>query len=51
MKLVGMVESLGFVPGAFWAVLLAAKEFIRGILLVVGLLTRPAALAATSCCW
>ncbi len=47
MKLVGMVESLGFAPGAFWAVMLAATEFIGGILLVLGLLTRPAALAAT----
>ncbi len=47
MKLVGMVESLGFVPGAFWAVLLALTEFVGGILLVLGLLTRPAALAAT----
>lgn len=48
MKLVGMVESLGFAPGALWAVLLAATEFIGGLLLVVGLLTRPAALAATT---
>ena len=47
MKLVGMVESLGFVPGPMWAVLLAATEFIGGLLLVVGWLTRPAALAAT----
>jgi putative oxidoreductase len=47
MKLVGMVESLGFMPGPLWAVLLAATEFIGGLLLVVGLLTRPAALAAT----
>lgn len=47
MKLVGMVESLGFVPGPMWAVLLAATEFIGGLLLVLGLLTRPAALAAT----
>ena len=47
MKLVGMVESLGFVPGPFWAVALAATEFVGGILLVLGLLTRPAALAAT----
>lgn len=47
MKLVGMVESLGFAPGPLWAVLLAATEFIGGILLVLGLLTRPAALAAT----
>ncbi len=47
MKLVGMVESLGFAPGALWAVLLAATEFIGGLLLILGLLTRPAALAAT----
>lgn len=47
MKLVGMVESLGFAPGPLWAVLLAATEFIGGILLVLGLLTRPAAFAAT----
>ncbi|MEO6032778.1 MAG: DoxX family protein [Burkholderiaceae bacterium] len=47
MKLVGMVESLGFAPGPLWAVLLASTEFIGGLLLVVGLLTRPAALAAT----
>ncbi len=47
MKLVGMVESLGFAPGPLFAVLLAATEFIGGLLLVIGLLTRPAALAAT----
>lgn len=47
MKLVGMVESLGFVPGAFWGPALAATEFFGGILLVLGLLTRPAALGAT----
>lgn len=47
MKLVGMVESLGFAPGPVWAVLLAATEFIGGILLALGLLTRPAALAST----
>lgn len=47
MKLVGMVEGLGFAPGPFWAVLLAATEFIGGLLLMLGLFTRPAALAAT----
>lgn len=44
---VGMVESLGFYPGAFWAPLLAATEFFGGILIAIGLLTRPAAVAAT----
>ncbi len=47
MKLVGMVESLGFGPGPLWAVLLAMTEFFGGILLALGLLTRPAALAST----
>jgi putative oxidoreductase len=45
MGSVGMVESLGFYPGIFWSPLLAATEFFGGILLVIGLLTRPAAFA------
>jgi putative oxidoreductase len=43
----GMVESLGFYPGTFWAPLLAATEFFGGILIAIGLLTRPAAVAGT----
>ncbi|MDQ1197225.1 DoxX family protein [Agrobacterium sp. SORGH_AS 787] len=43
---VGMVESLGFYPGVFWSPLLAATEFFGGILVAIGLLTRPAAFAA-----
>ena len=43
----GMVEGLGFYPGTFWSPLLSATEFFGGILLAVGFLTRPAALAAT----
>lgn len=43
----GMVESLGFYPGAFWSPLLSATEFFGGILIAIGLFTRPAALAAT----
>ena len=43
----GMVESLGFYPGAFWSLMLALTEFFGGILIAIGLLTRPASLAAT----
>lgn len=43
----GMVESLGFYPGAFWSLLLSCTEFFGGMLIVIGLLTRPAALAGT----
>lgn len=45
---VGMVESLGFFPGpaAVWAVLLSLTEFFGGILIAIGLLTRPASFAA-----
>jgi putative oxidoreductase len=42
----GMVEGLGFYPGAFWSPLLSFTEFFGGILLAIGLLTRPAGFAA-----
>lgn len=42
----GMVESLGFHPGALWSLLLSCTEFFGGILIALGLLTRPASLAA-----
>src|SRR5690606_32500674 len=42
----GMVESLGFHPGAFWSPLLSFTEFFAGILIAVGFLTRPASFAA-----
>lgn len=42
----GMVESLGFYPGAFWSLMLSCTEFFGGILIALGLLTRPASLAA-----
>ena len=42
----GMVESLGFYPGVFWSPLLAATEFFCGIMVAIGLLTRPASFAA-----
>jgi len=46
-KAVGMVEGLGFYPGVFWSPLLSVTEFFSGILIVIGLFTRPAAFAAT----
>ncbi|MGF7160697.1 putative oxidoreductase [Rhodoligotrophos appendicifer] len=45
MARIGMVEGLGFYPGVFWAPLLAITEFFGGILIALGLLTRPAAFA------
>jgi len=47
MGAVEMVEGLGFYPGVFWSPLLAATEFFGGILLTIGLLTHPAAIATT----
>lgn len=44
---VQMVEGLGFFPGVLWSPLLAATEFFGGLLIALGLLTRPAAAAAT----
>jgi len=41
-----MVEGLGFYPGAFWSLLLALTEFVGGFLIALGLLTRPASVAA-----
>ncbi len=41
----GMVESLGFYPGAFWAPALATTETLGGLLIAIGFLTRPAAFA------
>ncbi len=41
----GFVEMLGFYPGWLWSPLLAAMQFFGGIMIAVGLLTRPVALA------
>ena len=37
--------NLGYQPGWFWALLVGLTEGLGGLLLAVGLLTRPAALA------
>lgn len=47
MGAAGMVEGIGFQPGWLWAPALAGTEFIGGLLLVLGLLTRPAAVATS----
>ncbi|KRA00130.1 DoxX family protein [Mesorhizobium sp. Root157] len=41
----GMVEGLGFYPGALWSLLLSCTEFFGGIFIMIGFLTRPAAFA------
>lgn len=47
MGAAGMVESIGFAPGWLFSPLLAGGEFIGGLLLAIGLLTRPAAAIAS----
>lgn len=47
MKAAGMVESLGFFPGTLWSPLLAVTEFVGGLMLAAGFLTRVAATVAT----
>lgn len=42
-----MVAKLGFAPPALWSVMLSVTEFTAGILLAIGFLTRPAAVAAS----
>ena len=37
--------SMGMTPGLFWATLVALTEFVGGLCLALGLLTRPAAAA------
>ncbi len=36
-------QNLGLEPGVFWAALVGGTEFFGGLLLAIGLLTRPAA--------
>ncbi len=44
--LVGLFTKLGIVPPEFWLIVVGIIEFFGGILIAIGLLTRPAALAA-----
>ena len=41
----GMLGSLGFAPAGLWAAGLIGLEFFGGMLLAIGLLTRPVAAA------
>ena len=41
----GFVESIGFYPGWFWSPFLAYLQFVGGIAIAIGFLTRPFALA------
>ena len=41
----GFTESIGMYPGWFWSAVLAVLQFGGGALILVGFLTRPAALA------
>jgi putative oxidoreductase len=42
-----LFERIGYSPGIFWGTLVGLTEFVGGILLVIGLFTRAAALAVT----
>lgn len=42
---VGFVESLGLAPGWLFSPMLAVMQFFGGMLIAIGLLTRPVALA------
>ncbi len=38
------LESIGFKPGTFWALVVAGTEFVGGIFMIVGLLVQPVAI-------
>ncbi|MBB6356525.1 DoxX family protein [Aminobacter aganoensis] len=41
----GFTEAIGFYPGWFWSAVLAALQFVGGLMILAGFLTRPVALA------
>ena len=44
-KIAGLFEKIGFVPGSLWVTASGTVEFVGGLLVAFGLLTRPAAVA------
>lgn len=44
--IIGYFDRIGYSPGSFWGPTVATIEIVGGLLLAVGLLTRPAALVA-----
>lgn len=44
-KNAALFDKIGYSPGMFWGTLVGATELVAGALLVIGLLTRPAAIA------
>lgn len=44
-RMAALLDQLGYHPGTLWAWLIALTEFAGGILLALGLLTRPVAAA------
>lgn len=42
-----LFEKIGFIPGPFWVTVTGTVEFFCGLLIAIGLLTRPAAVGAT----
>lgn len=45
-KNAALFDKIGYTPGMFWGTLVGCTELIAGVLLVLGLFTRPAAFAA-----
>ncbi len=44
-KNAALFDKIGYTPGMFWGTLVGCTELIAGVLLVLGLFTRPAAFA------
>jgi putative oxidoreductase len=44
-KNAALFDKIGYSPGMFWGTLVGCTELVGGALLVIGLFTRPAALA------